>query len=86
MTRAKHPKPEVEEALADIEGHVRIDVRQNGHVWAWLFCPCGKTEHKAVVHSTPQNPGNHANKIRGMVARWQQQDRETQPEKEAQAK
>lgn len=85
MARARHPKPEVEEALADIEAEVRIDVRQNRHVWAWMFCQCGKREHKFIVHGTPQNAGDHADRLRGRVASWRRQhEAERQKEERAQ--
>lgn len=72
MAREKHPKKEVEAALADLESvGVRVEVKHHGHVWARVYCPCGASEHMTSVGSTPNVPENEARRLRGRAAWWQ---------------
>lgn len=69
---ARHPKGEVEEALADVEAKgVVINVLHHGHVWARLYCACGSSEHQGSVGSTPKNPGSEAQRVRSLATRWE---------------
>lgn len=79
ISRKRHPKKEVEAALEQLEAQgVRVDVRENGHVWARLLCSCPDRQHQTSVHSTPQNPGNHAKALLSTVIRWTVQHQEAE--------
>ena len=73
-TRSKHPKKEVEAAIAHAEKHGwRVSVGGH-HAWGKIYCPYGKSpecrcgEHCiAGIWSTPKDPGNHAKQIRRVV-------------------
>lgn len=75
MTRARHPKPEIEAALRHAEASGWI-VRQGGsHAWGRMLCPyndeacrCGEFCITSIW-STPGNPGNHARQLRRVVDR-----------------
>ena len=71
MGRSKHPKKEVEDAIQYAEGQGWRSVPSEGshsHVWGTLYCPLQRRDGcKVFVNSTPQNPGNHAKKIRKKV-------------------
>jgi len=72
MARGRRPKKEVEEAIRYAESrNWRVHVPpKTGHVWATLYCPLATRDGcKVFVLSTPQNPGNHANRIRAVVDR-----------------
>jgi len=62
MTRARHPKPEVENAVqyAEAKGW---RFRKMGH-WGRLFCAHADRDGCQVgVNGTPRNAGNHASQI-----------------------
>jgi hypothetical protein len=67
MTRARHPKKEVEGALkaAEEEGWT-VSPTSSGHRWGVAECGSGC---RVSVWSTPKNPGNHAKDIRRGVDR-----------------
>jgi len=73
MSRKKHSKKEVEEALRYAEEHGwRIDVG-GSHAWGKMYCPNNDKECRcgefciASIWSTPKNAGNHAKQIRRVV-------------------
>jgi hypothetical protein len=64
--RPRHPKPEVEKAIAYAEDR-GWRWRKQGH-WGRLYCPCGDREGCQIgVFGTPQNAGSHAKRIRRLV-------------------
>jgi hypothetical protein len=73
MARPRHPKKEVEEALAYAESRGwRVEVG-GSHAWGRIYCPYDDSECRcgefciASIWSTPRNPGNHARQIRRLV-------------------
>ena len=73
MARARHPKKEVEDALAYAESNGwRVEVG-GSHAWGRIYCPFEDPECRcgefciASVWSTPRDPGNHARQIRRVV-------------------
>ena len=73
MTRQKHPKKEVEDALRYAEAHGwRIEFG-GSHAWGKIYCPYNDAECRcgefciSSVWSTPKNPGNHGKQIRRVV-------------------
>ena len=68
MSRRRHTKKEVEDAIQFAEKHGWVVELRSGHVWAVLKCPQHSRDGCMIkVHSTPQNPGNHANRLRNEV-------------------
>jgi hypothetical protein len=73
MSRKRHPKKEVEEALAYAEGHGFTVETGGSHVWGKLYCPyndkdCRCGEFCIVsIWSTPKSPANHARQIKRVV-------------------
>jgi hypothetical protein len=67
MGRAKHPKKDVERAVAfAIEHGWSLELRSGrGHAWGLLRCPTG--EDYVYVWSTPRVPSNHAKQIQRAV-------------------
>ena len=72
VERPRHPKKEVEAVLRELEAlGWKVEKRSGkGHAWGLLRCPkpsdecrCGKLCQMSV-NSTPQNPSNHAVKLR----------------------
>lgn len=72
MSRPRHPKKEVEEAIqyAERRGwHVRMG---GAHAWGFLYCPFAGREGCIVpVWSTPTDAGNHAKRIKRRVNKCQ---------------
>ncbi len=73
MSRARHPKKEVEEALRHAEAlGWRIEVG-GSHAWGRMYCPYNDVECRcgefciASIWSTPKNPGNHARQLKRVV-------------------
>jgi hypothetical protein len=73
MTRARHPKKEVEEALVHAERNGwRVEVG-GSHAWGKIYCPYNDEECRCgkfcitSVWSTPANPGKHARDLRRVV-------------------
>ena len=63
----RHPKKEVQAGIEYGEGHGwRFEPAGKGHAWAKGYCACGECRI-FVVYSTPQNPGNHAKRLRQAV-------------------
>jgi len=69
--RPRHPKSEVEEAVQyAITAGWRWLAGGGGHAWAVLRCSERTRDGCQVyVFSTPQNPGNHAKRIKSAVDR-----------------
>ena len=71
MTRARHPKKEVEAAIsAAEEAGWTVNQTSSGHRWGVMLC--GETSRSGCqisIWSTPRNPGNHANQIRRALDR-----------------
>jgi hypothetical protein len=73
MSRSRHPKKEVEAAIAHAEANGwRVSVG-GGHAWGKIYCPnkddecrCG-TFCIASVWCTPANAENHAKQLRRVV-------------------
>lgn len=73
MTRPKHPKKEVEIALAHAEMHGwRVEIG-GSHAWGKIYCPNKSSECRcgefciSSIWSTPKNAGNHARQIKRIV-------------------
>jgi hypothetical protein len=66
MPRARHPKPEVEAALAYAESRgCQIEkISGRGHAWGKVRC---RDCPLIWVWSTPQSPGNHGKDLRHKV-------------------
>jgi hypothetical protein len=68
--RPRHPKQEIEDAVAYAEAQGWTWLKVHGHAWGKLHCEHhdrdGCTE---FVWSTPRSPGNHARQIRRAVDR-----------------
>ena len=69
MPKGKHPKKEVRDAIEYAEERGwRVVESGGGHVYCTLLCPLKSREgHRFFVHSTPQNPGNHAKRLKDLV-------------------
>jgi len=73
MSRARHPKKEVEKALRHAEAQGwRIEV-SGSHAWGRMYCPYNDVECRCgefcitSIWSTPKNPGNHARQLKRVV-------------------
>lgn len=67
MTRARHPKKEVEEALKGAEEQGwSVNPMKSGHRWGVTECGAGC---RLSIWSTPKNAGNHGKDIRRAVER-----------------
>lgn len=72
MARTRHPKKEIEAAVAYAEskGWTLVSAGKSAHAWGILRCPanqrggCSKS-----VYSTPRSAQNHADDIRRYVDR-----------------
>lgn len=83
MSRERHPKGEVEEALSDLEAlGVVVTVVHHSHVWARLYCSCKDSAHQGSVSSTPKNQGNEARRLRSLVNRWERAHEEENKKEE----
>ena len=70
MARARHPKKEVEEALADAETAGWTIAVADGHRWGVMKCSePGRAGCQVSIWSTPRSPGNHAKQIRRALRR-----------------
>ena len=69
MARARHPKKDVEAALADAEAAGwRITPTSSGHRWGVMDCgEDGPGRCQASIWSTPRSVGNHAKQLRRLV-------------------
>ena len=73
MSRPKHPKKEVEDALAHAEAHGWRVAVGGSHAWGKIYCPYNDTECRcgefciASIWSTHKSPGNHARQIKRVV-------------------
>ncbi len=73
MSRAKHPKKEVEEALRHAEEcGWRVEIG-GSHAWGRMYCPYNDPECRCgefcitSIWSTPKNPGNFARQLKRVV-------------------
>lgn len=71
MPRRRHPKKDVEGALAEAEeSGWRIEPTSSGYRWGVMRCPEESREGCQVsIWSTPRNPGNHPKQIRRALDR-----------------
>ncbi|MYN65608.1 MAG: hypothetical protein F4X11_11350 [Acidobacteria bacterium] len=69
--RPRHPKKEVEGALADAEAAGwTVTPTSSGHRWGVVRCTeSSRLGCQASIWSTPRNPGAHARQLRRVVAR-----------------
>ncbi|MDE0179113.1 MAG: hypothetical protein OXP36_11005 [Gammaproteobacteria bacterium] len=73
MARARHPRKEVEKALADAEsaGWTVISTSA-GHRWGYMLCSeASRSGCRVSIWSTPKNSGNHAKQLRRALHRCQ---------------
>jgi hypothetical protein len=71
--RTRHPKQEVEEAVAYAEGK-KWTFRKQGH-WGRLYCPHHDRDGCQIgVFGTPRDAGNHARQIKRAVDRCPHQE------------
>jgi len=74
-----HPDKEVSDVMEYAVDRGWTVVYGSGHCYATLRCPRGdRTGCQVRVHSTPQNPGNHARKLLGLVNGCQHTQMETE--------
>lgn len=72
MARDRHPKKEIEKVLRELEQLGWTVERRvgKGHAWGLLRCPKPREDCRCglfcqmTINSTPQNPSNHAAKLR----------------------
>jgi hypothetical protein len=70
MARPKHPEKEIEAVIVYAEELGWQVVKRSGHCWARLLCPQHNRDGCQIsVFSTPQNPGDHARRIRRALDR-----------------
>lgn len=75
MSRRKHPKKEIEEALeyAESKGWLVENSKGNGHAWGKMYCPnndatCRCGEYCITsINSTPRSAGNHAKQLKRVI-------------------
>ena len=73
MSRWKHPKKEVDDALRHAEANGWRVVPGGAHAWGRIYCPYNDAECRCgefcitSVWSTPKNAGNHAKALRRVV-------------------
>lgn len=73
MARPKHPKREVEAALAYAEASGWRVAVGGSHAWGRIYCPYNSAECRSgefcitSVWSTPKRPDNHADALRRVV-------------------
>ncbi|MCY3667239.1 MAG: hypothetical protein OXH81_16355 [Gemmatimonadetes bacterium] len=69
MSRARHPKKEIEEALVNAESAGwTVTPTKSGHRWGVIRCAkAGRLGCQHSVWSTPRNPQNHAQHLLRMV-------------------
>lgn len=73
MSRSKHSKKEVEEALRHAESQGWAIKLGGGHCWGKIYCPYNDAECRCgefcitSVWSTPKNASNHAAQLRRVV-------------------
>lgn len=68
MTVDRHTKKEVADAIDYAMSRGWRCERGSGHVWAILKCPRTQRDGcKLTVFSTPENSGNHANRLKRAV-------------------
>ena len=73
MSRWKHPKKEVEDALRHAEANGWRVEPGGAHAWGRIYCPYNDAECRCgefcitSVWSTPKNAGNHAKALRRVV-------------------
>ncbi len=84
MSRDRHPKRDVEEAVEYAET-LGWTLRKMGH-WGRLFCAHSDRDGCQVgVSGTPKNPGNHARQIKRAVDRCPHTDESVEVVKEREA-
>lgn len=72
MSRRRHPERDVEIVLRELERRGwTVELRGGGHAWGLLRCAWNSGACRdgrccqMSVNSTPENPGNHAARLRG---------------------
>jgi hypothetical protein len=69
MSRRRHAKPAIEEALRFAEARGWRVEEGGSHAWGQMYCPYNSRECRCGMHcissiwSTPKNPGNHAKRL-----------------------
>jgi hypothetical protein len=90
MSRSRHPRKDVEEAIRYAEAHSwRIEVG-GSHAWGRMYCPYNDPECRcgefciASIWSTPRNAMNHARQLIRVVdnCTTRQREMEADPEEE----
>lgn len=70
MSRPRHPKPAVENAVCYAEALGWRVTHPASHAWGRLFCPEASRSGCIVsVWSTPSNEDNHARQLRRFIDR-----------------
>jgi hypothetical protein len=72
LARERHPKKDVEKVLRELEalGWTVEKRHGSGHAWGLLRCPQNSADCRGgefcqmTINSTPQNPANHAAKLK----------------------
>lgn len=77
ISRPRHPKPPIEEAVQYAEQRGWRVEMSSGHAWGRLYCPKSTREGCIVsVWSTPRVPENHARQIRKAIDTCPHRDEE----------
>jgi hypothetical protein len=75
MPRSRHPKPDVEAALAHAEQQGWRIAVGGSHAWGKMYCPWNDTDCRCgefcitSIWSTPRDAGNHGRQLRRVVDR-----------------
>lgn len=75
MPRQRHPKPDVESALAHAEQHGWRIAVGGSHAWGKMYCPRNDTNCRCgefcitSIWSTPRDAGTHGRQLRRVVDR-----------------
>ena len=73
MTRRRHSKKEIEDAIQYAEQHNWRIETGGGHAWGKMYCPTNNKTCRCgefcitSINSTPKSPANHAKQIRRVV-------------------
>ena len=84
MSRSRHPKKAVEQAVQYAEARGwRVELSSGkGHTWGKLFCPHSNRDGCILgVYCTPRNEDNHARQLRSKIDRCHhaKEDDQTEP-------
>lgn len=86
MSRSRHPKKEIEEALRHAESHGWRVEQGGGHAWGKMYCPYNDAECRcglfciASIWSTPRDSDVHARQLKRVVDKCERNKEESEDE------